>query len=296
MHRLVVGAILLTAAAALFSCVPTSGTGVERNAFFSFTDEFGTALLRDPNREDEGTGADREVPEEEFRRPATVTFANLNAGAELAFAFIAWVDPSSIRSRAQEDALYRGGYVQLREPVQLGSAFRLATGTFVFNGPGLAGATPVVLRRATAGGAQDPNAGQGQDQGDPNQGTQTGRATEMTLSLVTPDVILVLAAPPFSCESLAFVFTNEGELEETPAGFPAIAPSYAHSPSTERLGLKTLAQVSAYQCSPFRPGLFLKRGGGGRLANEFFEGDLIRFEFSPLPVNGYFAVVTIEEP
>ncbi len=288
MRYMAIGGAML-AAMGVLSCVPTPGTGVERNAFFAFTDEFGTALLRDPNREDEGAGDDREVPEDVFRQPLTVTFQNLHAGAELTFSFIAWVDPSSIRSRVQEDALYRGGYVRLTEQVLVGNAFRLAPGTFVYNGAGRAGATPIRLARATAGG------GEGQAQGDPNQGTGTGVPRELTLTLVTPDVLLVGAAPPASCESPAFVFTDREELQVYIAGNPEIAPSYAFSPSTERLGIKTLAQVSAYQCSPFRPGLFLKRGGGARKNNEFFEGDAIRFAFSPLPTNGFFCVVEVTE-
>lgn len=288
MRYLAIGGAMLAGLVGL-SCMPTSGTGGERNAFFAFTDEFGTALLRDPNREDEGPGADREVPEEEFRRPMTLTFLNLHAGAELAFSFIAWVDPASIRSRVQEDALFRSGYVRLTEQVQVGSAFRLAPGTFVYNGAGQAGATTIRLARATPGGSE------GAAQGDPNQGTGTGVARELSLTLVTPDALLVGAAPPTSCDSPAFVFTDAEELQVYAAGNPELAPSYAFSPSTERLGIKTLAQISAYQCLPFRPGLFLKRGGGGRRGNEFFEGDSIRFVFSPLPTNGYFCVVEVAD-
>jgi hypothetical protein len=299
MRNLAIGGVVLAAFVMLLSCVPTTGTGVERNAFFSFTDEFGTALLRDPNQDDTGTGADREVPEEEFRRPTALTFANIQPDMEVSFAWLAWVNPSSIRSRAQEDALYRGGYIRLDQQVEIGSAFRLPPGTFVFNGPGLAGATAVTLRRASTSAPADPNA-----DGDQSAGDTGLTPTEQTISLVTPDVILVAAAPPRSCDSAAFVFTDDEELRSIPAhqlSSLAFAPSTqqignAPTDRTNTLGIHTLAQVSAYQCAPFRPGLFLRRGGGGRLPNEFFEGDAIRFEFRNFATDdGFFCLVEFTE-
>lgn len=246
----------------------------QRNAFLTFTDLFGAAASRDSGRTTTG-GPAGEAAEVTFRQTMTVTLANLHPTAELRTSFAAWVLPSSIRSADQQDELLRGGYVQLAEEVKLGRAFTLPPGTFVFNGSGTAGATPVVLPPTRAAdNAVDPAA-----------------ATTREFNIITPDVILVFYQPPESCESVAFIFAVDGEpldAEPVPGGIDLFAGS--NSPDA---GRHTLAQVDAYQCVPFRPGLFLRRGGRPE-ANEYDEGASVRFEFSPIAdANGFFATVTV---
>jgi hypothetical protein len=199
--------------------------------------------------------------EEEFRRPITLSFTNNHDSANVETSFAAWVNVSSIRSAEQQDALLRGGYVQLSREIQLGSVFTLVPGTFVYNGAGFAGATPVTLACPLSETAD--------------------RTTSSEFTLITPDVLLVFSQPPVSCDSVAFVFRS------------AISGA-ATGPSTGSGGFKTYAQVDVYECEPLRPGLFFKSGGGAKQPNEFFEGDSILFEFNQAPdANGDFANVTI---
>ncbi|MBU0617164.1 MAG: hypothetical protein KKI02_05570, partial [Planctomycetes bacterium] len=223
-----------------------------------------------------GGGAAGAALDGEFRRLMTVTLANQHPMAELNTSFLAWVSPSSIRSGEQQDELLENGYIQLDYEIQLGSAFTLVPGTFVYGGAGTAGATTVRLpptRQDIEGGAPDPSL-----------------AVERTFSVITPDAILVFSQPPVSCESVAFYFTIDGD-PLTSEPLTGVGDVFA-GPTSTQAGLKTLAQIDAYQCDPFRPGLFLRIGGGALPDNEFFEGQDIRIDFSPLPnPEGYFGVV-----
>lgn len=257
-------ALLAVALGLAPGCLPGSGAG-QRNAFQTLTEVFGAATLGG-GEEGAGGGA-REAEEGQFRQTMNITFANNNRAAELNVSLLAWVDVSSIRSAEQQDALLRGGYVQLARQVRVGTAFTLPPGTFVLNGPGEAGSFPIRLR-AASGDDQDVT------------------ATTREFNIITPDVILAFSQPPVSCDSVAFFYTVDGEIfneAELGAGATGSGP------------LKTLAQIDAYQCDPFRPGLFLKIGGGARLGNEYLEGDNVRFDFfgGPIDAEGNFVQVTI---
>lgn len=231
---------------------PLGATG-ERSAFQTYTETFAAAASRQTAQPGGGGQAATGVV---FREPMTLVLANANADAELRVLLAAWVEPSSIRSAEQQDALLADGYVQLSRETRIGTAFTLAPGTFVLNGPGVANSTPFTI------GTQD----------------------QVVLTLITPDVILAYLAPPVSCESPAFAFSQEGfppdaETAATLVGGTA-APIAAETSSLDVLGIKTLAQVNVYQCDPFRPGLFFRSGGGARAANEYGEGDAVRFDFT----------------
>jgi len=252
---------------------PFGATG-ERNPFLDFTETFGTSLLRDEQAPG-GQAGGREA-EIIFRRSMSVTFANFDPTADLNFAFAAWVLPSSIRDADQQDELLRGGYVQITRQVELGSAFILPPGTFVRNGSGVAGAQLFRLEQAT------------------------NQATTLTIDLITPDVMLVFLTPPTSCDSVAFTFTVDGDPPQIrPPNAPGQgAPIQADESATGDLAVKTLGQIDVYQCNPFRPGLFLRQGGGLRQPNEYFEGDTVRFDFTrftaaDVAVQSFFGFVTI---
>lgn len=250
--------------------------GDERNPFLTATESYGAALFG--AGEEDGGGAAGAALDVGFRRLMTVTLANHHPTAELNTSFMAWVSPGSIRSGEQQDELLENGYIQLDYVVRLGSAFTLVPGTFVYGGAGTAGATTVRLLPARQdvdeGGALDPSL-----------------AVERTFSVITPDAILVFSHPPVSCESVAFYFTIDGD-PLTSEPLSAVGDIFA-GPTSTQAGLKTLSQIDAYQCDPFRPGLFLRTGGGALPDNEFFEGQDIRIDFSPLPnPEGYFGVVT----
>lgn len=251
---------------ALICGVSLSGCGlgavVEQNPFVILSEEFGVAPGTEPP-ETPGAGGGTSLEEKVFRKDLTVSFANNHDEAEVDTSFAAWVNVGSIRSAEQQDALLSGGYVQLTRDIRLGTAFVLPVGTFVYNGPGVAGATAVRL-------------------GCPASATGIPLTSEVTL--VTPDVFLVFSQPPVSCDSVAFSFRNL-ELGQVVTG-----------PVTGIGGFKTFAQVDVYECDPLRPGLFLKLGGGVREPNEFFEGSEILFEFNKTADGeGNFAIVTITE-
>jgi hypothetical protein len=217
------------------------------------------------------------VQEEEiFRQKLTLTLVNTHPGAILDTCFIAWVAVSSIRSADQQDALLRNGYVQLTQALDIGTAYALPVGTFVFNGPGTAGATPV---RLMAGQALE---GEGEGEA---EATVAATPTTAAFELVTPDTILVFSQPPVSCDSVAFTFSDPvtGEVLSGPSTLGGLRYG----------GYKTLAQVDVYECSPLRPGLFFS-GSGALRPNEFREGDPITITFQAAPTGaGAFAVVTI---
>ena len=212
-----------------------------------------------------------------FRREMAITFANTNRAADLNTNFVAWVYPSSIRSAAQQDALFDSGYRQLATETRIGSAFVLPLGSFIYGGEGTAGATRIFLR-APRGPAEE-----GED--------APVVATERTISMLTPDVILVFLDPPQSCESVAFEYLDEGDVI---TGDPISGALGVFGGAATTGGFKTLAQISAYECWPFQPGLFLKSGGGARTANQYFEGEDVTFTFNGAPnADGDFAIVTL---
>jgi len=253
--------------AALVGC--PGQVGDERNPFLAATETFGVSIFGDEAEEAGRAGAAAEV---EFRRMLTLTLANNDTTGELNTSWVAWVSTGSIRSAEQQDALLSNGYVQLTREVDLGTAYTLPAGTFVFNGPGPAGAT---VLRLDAAAEQDGSA----------------TPTEVSFDLITPDALLVFSHPPVSCDTVAFYFTLDGlPLDVVSEGqFGA-----AYGGATRGGSFKTLAQVDVYECSPFRPGLFFRAGGGARQANEFFEGEDIRVDFARfVDVNDDAAFVTI---
>lgn len=240
-------------------------SGGEQNPFVTLAETFGISA----GDEDTDDAAGGIVPEGVFRLPLTVTFTNNHSYAGVNASFVAWVELGSIRSSEQEDALLRGGYVQLTDEVRLGTVFTLPVGTFVYNGPGVAGASPISL--GAVGAPQLP--------------------PTLQVSLITPDAFLVFSQPPVSCDTVAFTFTRDGEpLTAIPVG-DADAP---FGGATRNGGLKTLAQVDVYECSPLRPGLFLRVGAQTSAGNEYPENGDVLFEFNEEPNDeGDFGIVTI---
>jgi hypothetical protein len=273
-------AFTLIAAGLLLATLPGCiGQAVdERNPFLTATEAFGASALGAD--EDDDTAAAGVELEAEFRQVMTVTLANNHPTAELNTSFAAWVSPNSIRSGEQQDELIANGFVQLNTTVELGTAFTLVPGTFVYNGPGVAGATSVRLMptRASEEEAIDP-----------------ALATLREFEIVTPDVILIFSQPPVSCDSVGFYFTIDGD-PITSEGLSGVGNVFA-GPSSQFGGLKTLSLIDAYECDPFHPGLFLRVGGGTPSDNEFFEGQNIRIDFSPVSdAAGFFATVSKTDP
>lgn len=235
-------------------CAPVS---LERNPFLTYAGAFGFLDVGD----DGASGRRGDTGEEIFRDEMNVTFVNLHNGAHVSTSYVAWVNVSSVRSADQQDALLRAGYVQLVEELTLGSVFTLPVGTFVYNGPGKAGATPVRL-----GSPELPG----------------GLPTEISVNLVTPDVFLMYYHEPVSCDSVAFAFLNF-ELGTVLTG-----------PTTGAGGFKTYSEVDAYQCDPLRPGFFLDVDAGTQEPNEYTEGAQIVIEFTSAADNdGNYARVTV---
>lgn len=242
-------------------CAPI--TVNERNAFATFSEVFGIPGA--------GQGAEQGLAggvsaTTEFRRRMLVTLTNNHPDADLNTSLVAWVNLGSIRDADQQDALLRDGYVALAREIRLGTTFTLPAGTFVFNGPGVAGASSVTL-----GATQ----------------TNTRLPSSETFDFLTPDVVLVFSQPPVSCESVAFSFTRDGEVVFDDDGFITLR-------TFGEVGFKTLAQVDVYDCQPLRPGLFLKTGGGTKQTNEYFEGENVTIVFNEVAdADGHHANVTI---
>ena len=254
--------IVLASVVVISSCTPTP---TERNPFLGYTEEFGVAGQTEVAPTGQAGGA---AAAETFRRPLTLTFVNNDPNAIVDTTFVAWVNVSSVRSAGQQDALLGNGFVQLTSEVRLGSAFVLPVGTFVFAGPGTAGATPVHLGRSTAAPT--------------TQGTNTTTTgTSLAFNLITPDTVLMFSQPPVSCDSVAFTFSDP------------VTGEVLGGASAAGGGYKTLAQVQTYKCSPLKPGLFFTSAGGTRDPDEFREGEALTFTFVPTPTGGDFALVTI---
>jgi len=243
-------------------CLSCSLESSERSAFMAYVDNYS---LSSSEQSDSGQGTGEGTSAAgEFRNPITVSFANYHTAAVLDTSFAAWINVSSIRTADQQDALLRAGYVQLTSPVTLGSVYSLPVGTFVYNGPGVAGATPV--RLSPAGGSGE---------------TITPTTAEVTLT--TPDVFLLFSQPPVSCDGVAFTYLDPQ------TGLVLEGASYFTG------GYKTYAQVSAYECSPFKPGLFLNTEVSTTTnANVYSEGQPIAFDFFSGYTNaGAFCLVSI---
>lgn len=242
------------------------------NPYLAYTEEYGVAGLQTTSTSSSASGTGTAAT---FRGDLTVTFRNNHTTAELNTTFVAWVTVASIRSAAQQDALLASGYTQLSREVALGTAFTLPVGTFVYDGGGTAGASTILLGPAEAATAT----------------TTTTTPTTTSITLNTPDVILVFSQPPVSCESTAFFYTQNGEpLTAQPVG--GSEGPYGGSNTTG--AFKTLAQVDVYDCDPLHPGVFFSQTGAGRQPNEYLEGEAIAFDFNETAdANGNFAIVTI---
>lgn len=237
-----------------------------RNAFLTLTQTFGSDLI--PDADGDGIGGGAPVDPLDFRAPMTITLMNMTTTGDLSVKLAAWVNLSSVRTEVQEDALFRSGYVRLQEDVEIGTVFKLPAGTFVLGGGGLAGARSIFLRAADG----PPDFGE-----DPGGEQVDFTPRVLTLEFVTPDVILLFDAPPISCDSVGFRFTAEGQTL-TDTSISAVGDVWGGATSVG--GQKTLAQYSAYQCSPFLPGLHLKQSGGAFASNEYLEGDSITVQFT----------------
>ncbi len=240
----------------------------QRNPYLTFVESFGIESSLTPGTGGGGQGVGADVI---FRRPMTLQFQNRHSYAVLETSFIAWVELGSVRSADQQDALLASNYVQLSRALDLGSAYRLPVGTFVYNGPGTAGATPV--RLGPAGGAVA-------DDDDTQTGDEGVTPTTATFELLTPDAILVFSQPPVSCDSEAFRYSEDG----------VVLPG----PTSTVGGHKTLAQIDVYQCDPFTPGVFLQTASGDIDENEYLEGNTVTFTFfQGLLQDGSFASVSV---
>ncbi len=253
--------LLLALAAGLASCVEQQGTSVGRDPFVTYIEQFGFATASGTGTVGTGTGTGSgTLGAPTFRRNVNVTLENSHNTRSVETLFLAWVELGSLRSGEEQDALLADGYVQLTRTLEIGSVYALAPGTFVYNGNRTTSPARVRLGSASAD-------------------TEASVQPSLSLEFITPDVILVYSAPPTSCDSVAFTFDDNGQIDI--------------GPSSGRGGYKTLAQVDVYQCDPLRPGVFYQSQGGGRTANQFFEGSPITFVFSEQATNGAFATVTI---
>ena len=246
-------ATLLIGSAGIAGCGLSSSPA---DPFAIYTDQFGRNLVSTNNQTTSGSSGSSATTT--FRQSMTLTLRNNDDVYDLNAMFAAWVLPNSFTSAEQQDQLLSAGYVQLTSEVKIGSVYTLPAGTFVFNGPGNAGSTSFTVGHGAAatGGGVTPASKQ--------------------FSFPSPDVLLVYLAPPTSCDSPAFVFTESGSIADV---FHFGAEILGGSISTIDGPTKTLSQVDAYECSPFKPGLFLRRGGGSRATNEFFEGNAVIFDF-----------------
>ena len=270
--------LLMIVTASMAGC---PGLGEARNPFLTATEEYG--ITTGGNTDTNGGGSGREATAA-FRKTLTLTLANLHTTAELNVSMAAWVSPSSIRNEDQENELLENGYYELDDSVQIGEAFTLVPGTFVYGGPGIAGTTSMrILHAGTTVTETDPDQQTG--------GEEIIEPTERSFEMITPDVVLIYSQPPVSCDSLAFYYTIDGD-PLTSEGLSGVGDLYA-GPNSAFGGLKTLAQVDVYQCDPLKPGLFFWQGGGAQNDNEYLEGQNLRFEFRQVPTeNDDFCVVT----
>jgi hypothetical protein len=220
------------------------------NPYLTLTENVLGVTVGNNSNTNSGTGGGGVDAGVRFRANQTITLINaedpfpgFTPGPDLNVSMVAWINVSSLRSAEQQDLLLSNNYVQLPREVRIG-IITLPPGTFVYNGSGVAGATHFKI---------------------PPGGTES-------LSIVTPDRILLFSAPPVSCEDPAFYFTTNDEIVRSPQNGIREGAVRSH-------GVKTLAQIDAYQCDPLNPGLFLRTGGGSLAPNEYREGDAISVSF-----------------
>ncbi len=267
-----IGLAIATSLSILCGGCPLVSDGDTVNPFLTIAEQRLVESSSDTTSQTSSGGTSGTAATALFRQNLTLTFANNNANADLNFNYIMWVNPSSIRSAGQQDALYEAGYVRLTSELPIGSAFTLAPGTFVHDDEGHAWFTRVSLR--AAGGEDADNV----------------TANEASIETITPDAILFFLDPPESCDSVAFEYLDEGDVI---TGDPLGGSLGIFGGATTTGGFKTLAQVDVYQCDPFKPGLFLRTAGGNRESNEYVEGESVRVDFNPGPTAaGAFATVT----
>ncbi len=280
MRSVFVGGSVLLLGVACFTagCIGTIG---ETNGFVTLVEDLLNVPIGGDGGDGGGGGGGGGAEDVAFRRDMSLTLANNAAGADLNVWLAAWVEASSIRSAEQQDALIDAGYVQLQREVTLG-VLSLPAGTFVLAGPGAGGARRVVVPSAQPGA--NPLVG--------NVTLAAGTALTEQLTIMTPDRILFFTEPPVSCESVAFFFTRDGEILDSPALSQGGDEEFEGA--NFRLGRKTYAQISAYICDPFDPGLALLQGGGVAESNQYREGDAIRVDFFlDARVTGFGAMVEI---
>lgn len=245
----------------------TTGANAIGNPFATLTDRGLVEANIETEASEISTGAAAgQDADLSFRNNMRINFVNTATDRELSTNFIAWVEPGNVRTETQRDALISSGYIEITNQINLGVAYVLVPGTFVFQGSGGSGLERVILGPTGAG--------------------QTVIPSESTIDLVTPDVLLVYLDPPTSCASTAFRFLDEGDVITEPAGGGGGTDGAIIFGGATNIGPnKTLGQIDAYQCDPFRPGLFFRQGGGLQQGNEFVEGDQITFTFLRFPVD-----------
>jgi hypothetical protein len=262
-------AVLITAL--LTGGCPTN----EVNPFLTLFEQEILAFTPEPDTGDgsggagDGEGGGTSALEAAFRDPMTLTFQNNSARGDLEFNLLAWVNTTSIASDEDRDDLFNSNYMELTEEVRIGSVFVLPPGTFVYNGGGANGNLRFRIPRGTQSGAT----GGGEDVVVIPGNADTPVADSLTLA--SPDGMLIYLDPPVSCDSTAFVFLDDGRpvVSFMGDGFGSFGGAIRDA------GLKPQSLINFTECDPLRPGLFLKTGGGVRAQNEFFEGEDITFDF-----------------
>ena len=244
------------------------------NAFLTLAEEFGAesspTAITEPTDTTGGSAGSGTSADAFFRQEMSLTLQNNDTTADLNVSLAAWILPSSLISTAQEDLLINAGFVPTTRLTAIGT-LEIPVGAFVRNGGGFAGTENLSIA--------------------PMQAEQ--------FTIVTPDVLLIYNDLPRSCESVAFEYQIGGE--PVPSRLIVPGDSIGGETNNSSLGAtnsggrKTLAQIDAYQCTPFMPGLYFRPGGGARSNNEFFEGQGVRVDFNlNVQDNGQAAFVTFE--
>ena len=260
-------ALLIAGCTNLFDLTATSTSNTIGNPFATLSDNGLVEANITTESSDVSTGAaagaDADVS---FRDTMTVSFVNTATDRTLSTNFIAWVEPGNVRTETQRDSLISSGYIEIPDQITLGVAYSLVAGTFVYQGSGGSGLERILLGPTGPG--------------------QTIVPSSSSIALVTPDVMLVYLDPPTSCASTAFRFLDEGDvITEAYAGGGGTDGSIIFGGANNIGPNKTLGQIDAYSCDPFKPGLFFRQGGGLQLSNEFVEGDAVTFTFLRFPVD-----------
>jgi len=260
-------ALLTIGCTGLFDLTATNTSDAIGNPFATLTEQGLVEANIETEASQISTGAAAGVDADlTFRDGMTVNFVNTATDRELTTNLIAWVEPGNVRTETQRDSLISSGYIEITQSITVGIAYTLVPGTFVFQGSGGNG-----LERIQLG---------------PTGPGQTVIPSNSSISLVTPDVLLVYLDPPTSCSSTAFRFLDEGDVITEPVGGGGGTSGTIIFGGATNIGPnKTLGQVDAYRCDPFKPGLFFRQGGGMQMSNEFIEGDEVTFTFLRFPVD-----------